>query len=220
MKRAGRLITVSGTDCSGKTTQIELLENALTERGEQVERFWFRPGYSQEMDAARKLVRRLVPRALPTHTQASARQAAFERPGVSSSWVAMAVLDTLLQYTVRLRALLLQGRTVICDRFIWDAGLDLDLRFPELSALHKPALAAVRKCAPRPALSILLLVPYEILSARAAIKNEPFPDSEEQRLERWDCYGQMRLIPGLVTIDANRLVESVHEDILRMLDAT
>ncbi len=41
----------------------------------------------------------------------------------------MALVDTLGQYAVALRHALRRGETVLCDRYLADALLDLELRF-------------------------------------------------------------------------------------------
>ncbi|MCP4448940.1 MAG: hypothetical protein GY811_26945 [Myxococcales bacterium] len=211
---SGRLITVSGTDCSGKTTQIDLLVDALAKRGHSVKRLWFRPGYSQEMDFLRRALRSFIPKALPKHGNTEARQAIFRKQGVSQSWVAMALVDTFLQYALRVRALLAQGHWVICDRFVMDAALDLHLRFPELDRIHRPSLALIERGSPTPLASFLLHVPYDVVSARSEVKAEPFPDSEALRLERWRRYQAMKDLPQVLSIDSDRPIPDVRDEIL------
>ena len=81
------IITLSGVDCAGKTTQLDALEAALTERGHRVKRLWFRPGYSPLLDTLRTGVRKLRPSALPSNKNPEARKQAFAKPGVSRTWV-------------------------------------------------------------------------------------------------------------------------------------
>lgn len=210
--RRGMLITVSGTDCSGKSTQIELLEAALRERGDAVRRFWFRPGYSEEMDAVRAFVRQIRPGAIPRAGHSAEREEVFARPGVSRAWVAMALVDSLVQYVVKVRAWLWRGQTVICDRYIWDGELDLQLRFPDLEHLYGPALAAVQRLAPKPDAAFLLTLPYDVATVRAEAKNEPFPDREELRRIRWECYDDMAQRPELIALDATRSIDDIQRE--------
>ena len=46
-KQKGKLIVIDGTDGSGKTTQVELLADALIEKGHNLERIEF-PQYNQK----------------------------------------------------------------------------------------------------------------------------------------------------------------------------
>src|SRR5687767_973907 len=99
-----RLITFSGSDCSGKSTQLRLLSEELERQGRHTVRFWFRPGYSAMLDSARRLVRRLSPSALPGPRETAARERAFARGGVKTAWVAVALFDMLVQYGVVIRS--------------------------------------------------------------------------------------------------------------------
>lgn len=180
------VIAVSGVDGAGKSTQIELLAQRLRAAGQAPHVFWFRPGYSDEMNALRSLARRLRPGALPR--AGAAREATFARPGVRKTWVVAALGDTLLQYAAKVRALSLAGRAVICDRYLADGAMDLALRFPELEAPLRPAWAAVRRLAPRPDVSLFLALPLDQAAQRLATKDEPFPDPPALRATRHARY--------------------------------
>ena len=209
----GQLITLSGVDCSGKTTQLELLAESCTDAGHRVKQVWFRPGYSQEMDLLRKVVRKASPSTLPRHTKSKAREQVFAKSGVSESWVAMALLDSFLQCACKVRIYLAQGYTVICDRFLKDAELDLLLRFPNLQSIYKPSMWALRALAPTPDHAILLNLPYELLDARIVAKNEPFPDTEEVRIKRWQAYQDFSKTSQFEVVDASQTIDKVHSDI-------
>src|SRR5690554_6122921 len=126
-----QLISISGIDCAGKTTQIDLLVAALRDQGLSVAEFWYRPGYSAELDALRGWVRRRAPESLPEPGRSQSRDKTFSRPGVSQAWIAVALCDMLLQYAVKLRALRATNDVVVCDCYLVDAALDFALRFPD-----------------------------------------------------------------------------------------
>ncbi len=219
-KLKSRLITLSGVDCSGKTTQLDLLVDSLQKEGHQVKQIWFRPGYSQEMDLLRKFIRKARPGLMPKHTQTQARQQIFETAGVSESWVAMALLDCLLQCACKVRIYLAQGYTVICDRFLNDAELDLLLRFPQLQSIYKPSLWAIRALSPTPDHAVLLSLPYEMLESRIIAKNEPFPDTEDVRLKRWQAYQNYAEGGRFDVIDASQSISDVHDSIMTLVKRT
>lgn len=208
------IITVSGIDCSGKSTQLERLERALRERGRRVRRVWYRPGYSREMDALRSLVRRLRPSALPTSSDPAARQRAFSRPGVGRSWIAMATLDTLLQYGLKVRAASLSGQVVLCDRYVEDALLDLRLRFPSDWDDSGRLARLLRAAVPRPDIELVLMLSHAEMLRRMGDKNEPFPDAPALRDERYDAYQELARSGRLTVIEAGRPIDVVHQDIL------
>lgn len=212
------LITLSGIDGSGKSTQIQRLEDTLRSDGLRTYRFWLRPGYSQELDALRALVRRVAARSLPTADEREAREAAFQKPGVNHAWVFMALLDLLFQYGLKLRALLQRYDVVICDRYLIDAELDFILRFPELRAQMNTALRLFHFGLPNPDLSLLLMIPFDEMESRLALKNEPFPEPPEGRRIRWQHYARLVDTPEFTTINAAEDIESVHSSIMNHVD--
>jgi len=213
------VIAVSGVDGSGKSTQIELLTQRLRAAGRTPHVFWFRPGYSDELNALRAAVRRLRPGALPK--DGGARRATFARPGVRKTWVAAALADTLLQYAAKVRALSLGGHAVICDRYLVDGALDLALRFPELEDALRPAWAAVGALAPRPAVSLFLALPLDEAARRLATKDEPFPDPPALRATRHARYTELAAQGAFdVLVDAAPAPEVVAQAVWAAVEPT
>ena len=118
------LITLSGIDGAGKTTQLTDLVDALRADGRHVHTLWMRPGYSPELDALRRIIRKIRPGTLPTPGASDRRAEVFSRPAVQRAWAAVALNDLLLQYAIKLRAWLAGGATVVCDRYLPDARID------------------------------------------------------------------------------------------------
>lgn len=206
---------MSGIDGSGKSTQLELLERALRDRGRSPRRLWFRPGYSAALDGARALMRRLRPGLIPAPTDRLRRDAAFGRASVRLPWIALAVADAVAHYAVRVRGLLARGHDVICDRGVPDAILDLALRFPDVVAEDGAVARLLEAAAPTPDRAFLLLVSRETMLARCAAKAEPFPDAPALRDARLAAYERLaRSRAGWRVIDAERPIEVVHEELL------
>jgi thymidylate kinase len=212
------LISISGIDCSGKSTQIELLESALHEEGLSVAQLWYRPGYSNELDALRKLVRELMPKALPTVADSRAREAVFKSPGVSGAWIAMSLADTLLQYALKLRVLLASYDAVICDRYLEDAALDFALRFPDAGVENSLWFGGLRLLSPQPDVRLLFHISYEEMLRRMKSKQEPFPDPPAVRRSRFEAYQKLADNRSFHTIDASSSIESVHRKVLSVFD--
>ena len=220
----GTLITFSGVDCAGKSTQLDLLEERLRAEGRRVRTLWFRPGYSKELDGLRAAVRRVRPGALPRSDgdgdDAARREEVFQNPNVRRSWVTMALADSLLQYALKLRAWVASGDVVLCDRYLWDSEMDLRLRFPDLKQPIRHAMKGLNVLCPKPNLALLLVLSMEEVHERMAHKDEPFPDPEETRQDRYHRYMSLASSGKFAVIDAEGSRDEVAELIWRQVCAS
>ena len=136
---------------------------------------------------------------------------AFARPGVRTSWLALAVADSLAQYGVLDRARRRRGKVVLCDRHVEDAILDLQFRYPDLSM--EWISRVLRTGSARPDVSFLLTLPWPEIERRLDAKAEPYPDPPEVRRRRYDAYAALAGSGRFVVIDAARSIEEVHQDL-------
>lgn len=212
------LVTLSGADCSGKSTQVAFLASLLERAGRRPVVVWLRPGYSDRLDRARGFVRRLRPGLLPVAGPSPERQRLFARTGVSEAWVAVAVLDMLFEYAVKVRSLLGQGRTVLCDRYVDDALLDLSFRSPRLRIDDGRIGRFIRAVCPRPDVAFLLRVPWELCVSRAVAKNEPFPDDDATRWKRHEAYERLARSGRYRVIDAAAPLSAVQAELVAQIE--
>lgn len=212
MSYAMRLVTFSGVDGSGKSTQIGLLADRLRVTGEQPVVLWYRPGYSDRLDRARAVVRGVAPTVLPAPGASAERDRAFRRGTVRRTWLYAALLDAIVQYAWTVRRHLAAGRFVLADRWIWDTRIDLQIRFPELD--HGRIESAFERIAPAPSHRFLLLASPEVAAQRLERKAEPFPDDSATAAARRVCYEHLRRRSGMVTLDADGDRETVHRAIV------
>ncbi len=210
------IIAVSGVDCSGKSTQIEQLVERLESMGRRAQVRWYRPGYSDELDALRALLRRRSG-VLPPPGAGAAREKAFSRPWVRSVWIGVAVLDTVWTYGIKLRCASWLGRLIICDRYIWDAVLDLHLRFPQRIGLSGALSTLLKLSCPTPRVNVLLHLSAEEALDRQEKKAEPFPDDRETFLKRHGVYDAWADDGRFEVIDAERSIEEIHAQIVSLV---
>ena len=212
------LVTISGIDGAGKSTQLALLREELERRGRRSEILWHRPGYSPRMDRARALIRRLRPGALPGADRPAERAAAFARPEIARAWLLAAGADTLVEYGVRVRLALARGRDVLCDRYLIDARLDLDLRFPERADEIAWLFSTLERLCPRPDVQLLLSVSAEARRRRNLAAPEPFPDPPELRESRHRRYQILAETGAFAVIDAGGEIDEVFRAVLARID--
>jgi thymidylate kinase len=208
------LVTFSGMDCSGKSTQLRAVDEAASRRGLRVRTLWHRAGYSPEMERLKRLLRRVRPQALPTIEDPARHRAAFERRGVRRAWLAAAWLDTFYAYAVKVRAWNRTADLVLCDRYLWDARIDLELRFGGLSPLQATPWQLLETLVPQPDRRFLFALPMAEIERRFEIKGELFRDTDALRAERFERYRALARDPSFTVIRADRPLPEVTAEVL------
>lgn len=211
------IIALSGVDSAGKSTQINKLAQYLEPTGRRSV-LWYRPGYSAELDALRRAIRKSAPAALPRPGESGKRDAYFRRRWVRLAWLALAIVDMAFQYGIKLRLKMAFGRCVICDRYLEDGLIDLALRFPGKVHTDRVLAKTLRVFCPKPDHAFLLMLPDDMQKARMAAKQEPFPDPESVRLARRHAYEALAASGTVKVIDASRPVGEVFAEIVRAME--
>ena len=211
------LITVSGTDGAGKSTQIKALNAWFRETGRRPKLFWARGGYTPIFQALKWLIRRISGKWLPSSGDSIKRQEAIGRPRVARLWLRIAILDLMLFWGVYLRLQQLLGRVVICDRYIEDTRLDFRRNFPTMAFEKMWLWALLERVVGTPDAALLLWVPVEESLRRSKEKGEPFPDDEETLTWRLEAYLDDLLFPPdrYLRLDGRRAVSELTEEIIR-----
>jgi len=182
------IITFSGMDGAGKTTQINLLKEKLKNKDKKVYYMWARGGYTPGFETLKFLIRKLLGKSIPKAGHSESRKKAMSNTFISRIWLYIAIFDMIWLYGVVLRVKSSFGKVVICDRFVDDTALDFTLNFPQIDFSNMLVWKILTKIAPKPDKSFLLLLPVEISMKRSLEKDEPFPDSKETLEQRLFYY--------------------------------
>lgn len=187
----GLLITFSGLDGAGKSTQIEWLKNDLQQRGYVTRIVWARGGYTPGMEGLKRLARRLLRRKLPPSGHSAQRTQTFSKSWVRRLWLSLAILDLTWLYSVRLRWWKWRGQAVICDRYVWDTLIDFRLNFPHEGVERWWLWRLLMRSVPKPDAAFVILIPVEESLRRSDLKGEPFRDSAEVLNKRLEQYQRL-----------------------------
>lgn len=215
------LIIFSGTDGSGKTTQINLLSDAIsTERGFKVSYMWARGGYTPGFEFLKKIIRFLGGSKVPANGKSEQRDKVFSNDFIKYLWLNIAILDLIFFWALYLRINLLLSKVVICDRYISDTKLDFQLNFPNVDFENYLLWRVLKFVSPVPKVYFFLWVPVEISLKRSLEKNEPFPDNEEIYHARLNNYFSPLFFEkqSPVFIMSTTSKESIHKQILDFVD--
>lgn len=131
-------------------------------------------------------------------------------------WLTTALLDTAIQWGIKLRYLQKRYDVVICDRYFEDARLDLLFKYPDYHFADK-LLLAMQAYLPKPDHYFVLSLPFEAVLERAKKKVEPFPEDDATRKRRFRAYERVNFGPNTHVIDTVQSIEAVHHEILMNL---
>lgn len=213
------LVAFSGVDGAGKSTQIDLLREALEARQRPTRVFWARGGYTPVLGGLKALTRRFFPRALPEPGRSSERVRRFASPRLRRLWLALAILDLGIYWGLGLRAWRRKNGVAIADRYISDSLLDFKLNFPQEHVEDWWLWRMLCRCVPRPSLQLVLVVPVEESEERSRRKNEPFSDPPEVRMARLEYYERLETSTRVHRVDCCRSREAVRAEIWELVEA-
>lgn len=223
-----RFVVMVGIDGSGKTTQAKLLVDALRQQGVRVTYVWSRweprfllpaimilryltslrskPGerFGQEMEEKQ------------LRTKTGLKKKIFGLPGVKSLWCYLALADYYFQVRTRLFPGLQSEEVVVCDRYLYDAIVDLAANFetgPE--GVRRLLAKAIVRLFPQPGVGIYVEVPAEVGYQR---KSDGTPLTYLQK--RQELYAAVATVVGMHRVDGTLPTATIHSQILSLVEAT
>jgi len=211
MRRRGRLISFSGIDGSGKTTQVKLLQDRLKQNGVETLKMWSR---------WRPLLSLPLLQVLRRTSQVQVHKADFlsivefqdpKNDAIASVWCFVTQLENLLKTSLKILLPLTLGRTVICDRYA------LDLLVDGKSDLHDPPTRMrlgfrLLRLLPRPDQAFLIDI-----DAEAAYGRKPDLPSVSHNVKRVRLYIDLYKQAGVKLMDGRRSPGTIHQDVWRFV---
>lgn len=199
------LIAVSGVDGAGKSSAAGAVASALRLCEVPTARVWTRGGFSGPVAAAKALVRRAAPAALPAAADEQAKRALMRSSWKRALWIWGTVLEQAIAVQ-RVRILLALGRSVVADRYVLDTLADLAARLPKEAGeapLIRPG-SLLLGAARLPDLGLLIDLPAE-----AAWRRKPDGGSPEARRNLSEAYHRVGRSTAPERIDGTMPEEAV-----------
>jgi dTMP kinase len=214
------LITLSGVDGCGKTTQTEMLQSAFEVCHLRANRVWSRAGSARWLQLFTRWSKKrsAMNGALQPAQEAQLdakirlRQQRFRSPWMRWGWSWLTTLELLLWYARQVTLPLLLGRVVICDRYVQDALADWAAYFGEPAIERRLAARTLRWLTPRPRLGFWLDVPVEVAQSRSA---EPSPASLLEAQS--SAYSRLSALWGLARLDGSRDRAELSDEIVHQV---
>ncbi|HEY8892969.1 MAG TPA: dTMP kinase [Clostridium sp.] len=198
----GRLIALEGPDGSGKTTQIQLLENHLKELGYEVVRAR-EPGGTEISEKIREII--------------------LDNDNSDMSYMCEALLYAASRAQLVsevIKPALKAGKIVICDRFVYSSmvyqGIGRGLGMDRIKSINEVALDGLEAD-----LIFMITIPYEEGLKRKKMQrtldrlensgNDFHKKVFEGYLDICEKYDKIEVIDG------NRNIDEIHKDIINTL---
>ena len=210
-RREGLVVALSGMDSAGKSTQRDLLVEALRRQGREPLCVWTRAGYTRRVERLKKLGQLLSGKKKKAREQGevSAKPGRYPRrastiasPLKRRLWLTTAILDLLWVYAVQLRYWRARGRTVVCDRYLLDCLVDFRVNFPDDRVEERLLGRFLRRLAVRPHAAFCLLVSADESLRRSRNKSRHHWETREvldRRFEQYRAVGEelsVRMLDG------------------------
>lgn len=210
------MISFSGIDCSGKSTQIDLLCKEFEKQNKSYEVIWSRGGYTPGIEKLKKLLRGGRP-ATKEERVAYSRQISGNSKKKKLLFIA-ALIDLWFYYSIALR-IKDKKKVIICDRYIWDTYIDFKMKYPEYDFERGFWWRLTLKTMLKPQASFCLFIPAEESMRRSSLKDEPFPEDVNTRQQRIDMYvKELKNNRWQHVIDASQSIEQVFDNIKEKLN--
>ncbi len=210
------MISFSGIDCGGKSTQIEKVKQFLDAEKKRCKVIHSRGGYTPMLECFKNLIRSDKGGSAETHTQY--REAVHGSPQKRKLLLWLSILDLGLYYGVWFRLVELFGKTILADRYFWDSCIDFRMKYPEFDFESWKVWKFAKAIYLKPKHSLIYTIPAELSMYRSTLKDEPWPEPVEVRRDRIDRYmKEIELNRWQHVIDATGTIEEVYEETIRIL---
>jgi thymidylate kinase len=208
----------SGLDCSGKSTQINILKEYFEKKEQKSIVFWSRGGYTPGFQKIKDILRYFIGKKLPKSGNSTQRDKALANPLVIRVWLTIAMLDLFYYYVIYLRIKFLLGYNIICDRYLLDTNIDFTLTYPKTNANKWLLWKLIKIFSLKPDHHFVSTIPVSESIIRSKNKFEPFPDSPETLANRLELYHkELENNESLIFIDGLREMHNIHEEIHDLL---
>ncbi len=188
------LITLSGLDGCGKSAHAQALASAFEGCHIKNDVVWSRGGSSPLTDAALRVVRRngglaggVGDSPDDPAERVRRRRAALRSPWLKQGWLALVGLDLLRQYAGRVWWPMRKGRVVICDRYLYDALVEIAAYADDPNLAGGLLARLLFALAPTPHVRYLLELPPEMAARRSATPEAPAFLAQQRRLYRQEA---------------------------------
>jgi len=216
------VVSLSGIDSAGKSTQIALLKRYCDEHGITNGAKWSKARATPCVEFIKRLVRR--DKKMTHEEKLHNREEIFASSKKKKLLLFASLFELCFYWGVYFRILKTRYKCLILDRYLWDSYAEIRTDFYGIDFQKWLLWKLLVRIALKPDSSILLTVPLEVSLSRdiektdMTVDNPALIDSIERKTEKINTYYElMNESRWGCVIDGTKSIDDVHKEILSVL---
>ena len=210
------IVSFSGIDSAGKTTQIEMLLAHCKENNIRAKRLWGKARGTPGVVFLKSLVRR--DRKMSQEEKLEYRADFFQNRKKKKFLLVVSLLDLLWYFGIYYRIESLFYKITILDRYVWDTFIEVKTEFTGIDFEDWLLWKLVVMVSPKPKHSFLFVIPAEESLRRDVQKGDLTVDKIELKKEKIALYMQLKDEgKWLHIMDGMKSREELHKSVLTIL---
>ena len=208
------IVSFSGIDSAGKTTQINMLYDYCKVNNIRVKKLWSKARGTPGVLLLKELVRR--DKKMNATEKMEYRTKVFQSPQKQKMLYVASMLDLCWYWGIYYRVVGCFKNILICDRYLWDTYVEIIQDFPAVDIDRSILWKLVSFLAPKPRISFVFVIPPEVSLARDHQKNAAGIENIEIKKMKIATY--MKCVDkGCWThiMDGMNSIEELHEQVLK-----
>lgn len=210
------MVSFSGIDSAGKTTQIDLLYDYCCEHRIKVKKVWGKARGTPGVIWLKELVRK--DKNMDASEKSEYRNEVFKNLRKKKFLYIASMLDLCWYWGLYYRILNLKYKVLICDRYLWDTYVELHKDFAGINIDKSILWKIVKAVAPKPKHSFVFVIPAEVSLARDHEKNAAGIENIEIKKKKIEMY--LKLVSERRWSNVMNGMETIPELHKKVLDIT
>lgn len=210
------ILSFSGIDSAGKTTQIDKLTDYLLGHNVRFVKKWSKARGTPGVEFLKSLVREGSPSS--DAEKQAVRREIYKNSRKQKLLYIASMLDLFWYWGVYFRLLGLTHRYLICDRYIWDTYVEMKHDFYSIDIDSSILWKILKMITPKPQVSFVFIIPAELSLKRDLQKGTDGTEDIERKKSKINIY--MSLIKQgqwSNVMDGTKSREELHQDVLHII---
>lgn len=211
------IISFSGIDSAGKTTQIDLLCDYCIRHNIKIRKVWSKARGTPGVLLLKEIFRQ--DKKLNAKAKAEYRKNFFKNPIKEKLLYIASMIDLCWYWGIYFRILNVFNEFLICDRYLWDTYVEIIYEFQGIDINKSKLWKLVKYMAPIPKVSFVFIVPAEISLLRDIEKNAAGIETVQIKREKINKYLECINKKCWTNImDGTKSIMELHKELINVLE--